>query len=85
MKVTVKVDQNLCIGSGSCVVVAAEHFEFNDDGKALVKRSANEKAKGSKLVLDVKQSDKEKLLTAARSCPAQAITILDEHGKKLYP
>lgn len=84
MKLKVKVDENLCIGSGSCVVLASEYFDLNDDGKAEVKPSPKAKPKGSELVLDVKESGKKKLLEAAQSCPAQAIRIVDEKGKKVY-
>ena len=84
MKVKVTVDEKLCIGSGSCIVLASEYFELNDDGKAELKPSPRAKAKGSELVLDVKEAGKKKLLEAARTCPAQAIRIADENGKKIY-
>jgi ferredoxin len=84
MKVKVKVDDKLCIGSGTCVVLASEHFELNDDGKAELKPSERAKTKGAELEFDVTKADKEKLLEAARACPAQAIRIIDEKGKKIY-
>jgi ferredoxin len=84
MKVKVRVDEKLCIGSGTCVVLASEHFELNDDGKAELKPSEHAKTKGSTLTLDVNSAGKEKLLEAARACPVQAISIADEKGKKLY-
>ena len=84
MKVTVKVDEKLCIGSGTCVVLASEHFELNDDGKAELKPSERAKIKGAALELAVSKAGREKLLEAARACPAQAISIVDEKSKKVY-
>lgn len=84
MKVKVKIDENLCIGSGSCVVVASENFELNENGKAVLKPSEHAKGKGMELILDVNTKGKEKLIEAAKVCPAQAIRVLDENGKKLY-
>jgi ferredoxin len=84
MKVKVTVDDKVCIGSGTCVVLASKYFELNDDGKAELKPSERAKTKGSELELDVTSSGKEKLLQAASACPVQAIRIVDEKGKKIY-
>jgi ferredoxin len=83
MKVTVKVDKNLCIGSGSCMVIAEEHFGLSKKGKAEVRQKVGGKLQGQTLVLSVTDSMKKKLLEAARACPAQAITLIDEKGNKI--
>lgn len=55
----VSVDQDTCIGCGSCVAVASEIFEIGDDGKAHVKKDeATEEAE-----------------EAADVCPVNAITV----------
>ena len=82
MKTTVKVDENLCIGSGSCIVLASEFFELDDEGKAQITQG---KIKGKEVTLDINSKDRKKLLDAARACPTQAISIVDENGKKIYP
>jgi ferredoxin len=67
----VKVDRNRCIGVGNCVAFAPTVFELDQENKAVV--------------LDPSSVDYETLLTAAESCPEQAITIEDDDGHELYP
>lgn len=85
MKITVKVDDKLCIGSGSCVVMASENFSLNAKGKAEIRASEKAKIKSGELVLEVTSATKKKILEAAMACPAMAISIVDEKGKKIYP
>ncbi|MFP4045552.1 MAG: ferredoxin [Candidatus Aenigmatarchaeota archaeon] len=55
----VEVDEDACIGCGSCVAVAPDIFELGDNGKAKVKEDeATEEAK-----------------EAATVCPVDAITV----------
>jgi len=69
MKIT--IDQENCIGCGSCVALAPETFKMNDDGKSEV--------------IDQKGNSDEEILTAAKSCPVSVIHITDDEGKKLWP
>ncbi|MFA5747838.1 MAG: ferredoxin [Candidatus Absconditabacterales bacterium] len=56
------VDQNLCIGCGTCVAVAGKDLiDFNVDNKAEVKRPAKDDA------------EKNLLQQAKDSCPVGAI------------
>ena len=58
-----KIDDNKCIGCGSCVSLTdSKIFDFNDDGRAYVKNS------------DVKDEDKENVETAIDYCPTGAIS-----------
>lgn len=66
------------------MVIAAQYFELNNEGKAELKHSESAKTQGMELVLEVKAGGKKKLLEAAQACPAQAISILDESGNKVY-
>lgn len=68
----VVVDKDLCIGSASCVAIAPDLFELDDDGKAVVKDGAP--------LEDVIQ-----VLDSARSCPVDAIIVYDTAGKQLWP
>ncbi len=58
--VTVKVDQNKCIGCGLCESTCPSVFEIKDDGKSYVKNAAACKDCDCK--------------SAADNCPVQAIT-----------
>ena len=84
MKVKVKVDHKVCIGSGSCVIIASDHFALKKKGKAEPIQSENDKPTGNERILTISASEKKQLLEAARACPTQAISIVDENGNKLY-
>ena len=59
----VKIDQEKCIGCGTCISIAPEVFEFNADNKAQVKTDAD---------LDAHQ---DKVNQAKDACPVQAIAV----------
>jgi len=86
MKIRVKVDEDLCIGAASCVTIAPETFQLNDENKAFVYDHGTE-PDGSKYErwLDVSESEMENILLGAQSCPTLAISIFDESGKQLFP
>lgn len=81
MKIRAKVNEKLCIGSGNCIILASKHFSLTKKGKAQVKSGSKTE---SELELEVTTAEKEKLLQAARACPAQAISLSDDKGKKVY-
>ncbi len=57
----VKVDWDLCMGSGNCVFWAPDTFDLSDDGHAVV--------------VDAAAPDEERLRTAAQGCPVGAISL----------
>jgi ferredoxin len=66
------IDREQCIGDGLCVNEAPETFELDDDQKAVV--------------VDGPGNDLEYILAAAKSCPLDIITVVDNAtAKKLYP
>lgn len=65
------VDRNLCIGAASCVAVAPDVFELDEENKAVVKNP--------------KGADDATILLAAESCPTRAIIVYDEDGNQIYP
>ena len=68
-KITIKRD--LCIGAASCVVIAPNVFELDNEGIAILK--------------DPKGTDDQTILEAAKSCPTAAIILEDENGKQIWP
>lgn len=68
----VEVNKDLCIGSASCVAIAPDLFELDDDGKAIVKADA--------IYDDVIQ-----VLDSAQSCPVDAIIVYDTDGNQIWP
>ncbi len=60
-KFVVKVDQQKCIGCGSCVAVCPDNFELKDDGKSYPIHSEIDDLGCSQV--------------AAESCPVQVITV----------
>lgn len=75
-----KVDQDLCMASQSCVSLAPTVFHI-DWGK---RKSSFD---GAPLeVTDEKSADNETIFLAAQSCPYQAIVLEDaDTGERLFP
>lgn len=65
------VDQDLCIGAASCVVVTPGIFQLNDEQKAYI--------------VDPEAADDDMLLLSAQSCPVLAIKLYDEEGNQIFP
>jgi len=66
----IKIDRDTCIGAATCLIVAPDAFELDDENVAVVKAEA----------LDV---DDDKLMMAAQSCPTAAIFLYDEDGNEI--
>lgn len=71
VQMKIKIDRNLCIGAGSCSVIAPETFELDDELKARVKNPEG--------------NDRDTIIDAAKSCPVLAITLEEEDGTQIYP
>ena len=59
----IELDRRDCISSGVCVGIAPRHFEVDEDGTRPV---------ATRVVPD------NAVVDAAESCPAEAITVVDE-------
>lgn len=71
-KLRITVDKELCIASGDCAETAPAVFDFDAEGKSEV---VNPEGAPSAVVV-----------SAARSCPVRAITVIDEEsGVQLFP
>jgi ferredoxin len=57
----VKIDWDLCMGSGNCTFWAPDSFDLGDDGHAIV--------------TDPAASPEEKIRIAAQGCPVGAISL----------
>jgi ferredoxin len=86
MKIKVIVDPDLCIGAASCVTIAPETFELNEENKAYV-LDHGEAANGPSYEreMEVTDDEYEQILLGAQSCPTLAVLIFDEAGAQLYP
>lgn len=65
------VDRELCIGAASCIALAPEVFELDQENKAVVKPSRG--------------ATDEQLLSAAKACPVAAIFLYGRDGQRIYP
>lgn len=66
------VDKARCIGSGDCIETAPAVFAFDEQGKSSV--------------IDPAGAPEAAIVSAARSCPVKAISVVDqESGQQLYP
>ncbi len=68
----VRVNPDLCVGTGSCVAIAPRLFSLGPKGKAQVRNPLEETP--------------ENIWAAARACPTHAIILENEStGERLYP
>jgi len=70
-RMKVQIDRDLCVGIGNCVAVAPSVFELDAENKAVV--------------LDYSSVSDDKLMSAAESCPVNAVIVLDDQDNQLYP
>jgi ferredoxin len=85
-KLRIKVDPDLCIGAASCVTIAPETFQLNEENKAYVlDHGAEPTPRTYERIIEVTDAEKENMILAAQSCPTLAIFIFDENEKQLFP
>ena len=68
---TITIDRELCRGYGECAGIAPDVFGHDADERAIV--------------LDPEGDRDELILDAARGCPVDAITLVDQHGDQVWP
>ena len=67
----VKVIRDKCISAATCVAIAPDTFELDDEGIAIIKNPDGD--------------DEQTIIDAAKSCPTQAIEVYDDEGKQIVP
>lgn len=65
------VNRERCESNAECVSLAPSVFELDDDELCVVINPEGAKGK--------------KILDAARACPTDAITLIDENGEQIWP
>ena len=65
------IDRDLCIAAASCLAVAPETYDLDEENKAVV--------------IDPDAPSDETLIAAAESCPTHAILLFDADGNRLFP
>ena len=69
---TVTIDRLICVGFETCVEVAPDLFEMDEEGIAI-------------FTSDTSEVDKETVLEACKECPVDALVVLDASGNQLHP
>jgi ferredoxin len=69
---TVRIDRDLCIGSGNCTNLAPEIFEIQED--AVVDFKA-----------ETPDVDRDRLIESASICPVDALFVFDDEGEQIVP
>ena len=65
----VKIDRLICVGFETCVEVAPDLFQMDEEGIAIFTSDTNE-------------VDKETVLEACKECPVDALVVLDASGNQ---
>jgi ferredoxin len=73
-KVTVKVDSKLCIAAASCVNVAPQFFDLDEDNVAFLIDPATKEARTS-ITFYASPEDLVAIKEAVENCPTSAITL----------
>jgi len=71
MPYTISVNRDLCASNAECVSLAPEVFELDDEELCVV--------------VDPEGAKDKRILTAAKACPVDAITLVDESGEQVWP
>ena len=86
MKLRIKVDPDLCIGAASCVTIAPETFQLNDENKAdVLDHGKAEGGPNYERIIEATEDEKDNIILAAQSCPTLAVFVYDEEDNQLYP
>lgn len=67
----IEIDRELCISVASCVAIAPNTFELDDQGIAIIKNPSGD--------------DEKTILQSAQSCPVNAIRLFDDQNKQIHP
>lgn len=62
----VKADLDVCQGYANCVIDADDVFDIDDDGVVVVLQDT------------IDEADRSRVEAAARSCPVNALTVVEE-------
>ena len=68
----IKIDKGTCIGTGNCIKVAPEVFEYDDEKIVSFK---NERG----------NIEQDRLTEACSVCPVNALFAIGEDGKQIVP
>jgi ferredoxin len=69
--VKVRIDRDLCAGIGNCVAIAPSAFQLDSENRAVI--------------TDPDSVSEDKLMSAAESCPVNAVILEDDEGIQIYP
>ena len=85
----IEVDQDVCIGAASCVIIASKTFQLNQDGKVYILNEDKTSAKigAANDVIASPSTDgmdpRDVMIEAARSCPVFAIKLFEDDGTEI--
>ncbi|MBS3061883.1 MAG: ferredoxin [Candidatus Diapherotrites archaeon] len=82
MPIKIEHDKPNCIGCGACAAVCPDFWEMEGDKSHLKGSKDGGPFEGGE-ELEIKDSDEEKNMEAARSCPVNVIHLKAKDGKQL--
>jgi ferredoxin len=74
---TVRIERDLCIGSGNCVNLAPEVFELDEQNLVAFKEEAGRD--------DAPPIESARLEEACVLCPVDALLVFDDDGEQIVP
>lgn len=81
------VDREACIGAASCVALASKTFTLDQESKSEVinvqEKIQTARESSGTITVGPETDTRAAILEAARSCPTNAIRVLDDDGTPL--
>ncbi len=83
------VDQELCIGAASCVVIAAKTFALNQEGKVYILNESETYVRRNAAGEPIESEGtsgmdlREIIVEGAKSCPVFAIKLYEDDGTEI--
>lgn len=71
-ELTVRIDRLICVGFGDCIESSPASFELDDEGIAIFRDG-------------IEALSESEVVTACRTCPVDALTVLGPDGTQLAP
>ena len=86
MKYKIIIKRDLCQSAATCVAVAPDTYQLDDEFKADIKKS-HHIVKDEDWVYEVEADDRKlkQIIGGAKACPYNAIEVYDGKGKRIHP
>lgn len=73
----IKIQRDVCVGTTACIDMAPETYQLDSSGIVKIMDGFD--------LTKASTEQKQKALEGAKACPVNALTIIDDDGKQIWP